>query len=188
MTDKKPIYVSVDIETGGPIPGVNPLLSLGAAMFNPPNETVLDTFYENLHPLHENHYDGLTMAWWEKHPEAWKATRVKAMPGFYVTKRFYTWLQTVPGKLIFVGYPAAWDFSFVYWYLMRFVGKSPFGHSALDIKTLAAAVMKVPYCDAVKENMPARWFEGLTPHNHNALNDAIGQGVLFCRIWKELHC
>lgn len=188
MTDKKPIYVSVDIETGGPIPGVNPLLSLGAAAFDPPNETVLASFYQNLHPMRENVYDGLTMTWWEKHPEAWKAARAKAAPTSLVIRGFYDWLQAMPWKPIFVGYPAAWDFSFVYWYLMRFVGKSPFGHSALDIKTLAAAVMKVPYYDAVKGNMPARWFDGLPAHNHNALDDAIGQGVLFCRIWKELHC
>ena len=186
MSEKKPIYVSVDIETGGPIPGVNPLLSLGAAVFDPPDETVQNRFYKNLCPLRENNYDGPTMAWWEKHPEAWKAARARAGPVTIVIQSFYDWLQTLPGKPVFVGYPAAWDFSFVYWYLMRFVGKSPFGHSALDIKTLASVALQIPYHKAVKKNMPGRWFDETMAHNHNTLDDAIEQGVLFCRIWKEL--
>jgi len=43
------------------------------------------------------------------------------------------------GMVLFmlVGYPAAFDFLFVYWYLIRFTGESPFSHSALDLKTYA---------------------------------------------------
>jgi len=39
---------------------------------------------------------------------------------------------TNPGKPVFVGYPAGFDFLFVYWYLIRFTGESPFSFSALD--------------------------------------------------------
>jgi hypothetical protein len=68
---------------------------------------------------------------------------------------------------------------FVYWYLIRFTGSSPFSHSALDIKTLAMAALGTPYRDSTKRNMPKGWFEQL-PHDHVAVNDAIGQGILFC--------
>ena len=68
---------------------------------------------------------------------------------------------------------------FVYWYLMRFVRESPFSHSALDIKTLVMAALGTEYREAVKRNMPRDWFEE-RPHNHVALDDAIGQGILFC--------
>lgn len=85
---------------------------------------------------------------------------------------------------MFVAYPAAFDFLFVYWYLIRFAGESPFSHSALDIKTYAMSLLHRDYRDSVKRNMPARWFDDL-PHTHVALDDAIGQGALFCNMLRE---
>ncbi len=61
---------------------------------------------------------------------------------------------------------------FVYWYLMRFVGESPFSHSALDVKSFAMAVLKTDYRESTKKNMPKHWFDKL-PHSHMALDDAI---------------
>lgn len=74
---------------------------------------------------------------------------------------------------------------FVYWYLIRFAGESPFSHSALDIKTLVMAALGTEYRESVKRNMPREWFEG-SPHNHVALDDAIGQGILFCNALAAL--
>ena len=92
---------------------------------------------------------------------------------------YVRWLKQLPGKPVFVGYPAAFDFLFVYWYLIRFAGESPFSHSALDIKTYAMALLGTGYRDSTKCNMPADWFDDL-PHTHVALDDAVGQGALFC--------
>ncbi len=52
---------------------------------------------------------------------------------------------------------------FIYWYLMRFAGESPFSHSALDIKTFAMVLLKTSYTEATKRNMPNAWFDPL-PH------------------------
>ena len=98
---------------------------------------------------------------------------------------YVQWLKALPGRPVFVGYPAAFDFMFVYWYLISFAGESPFSHSALDIKTFAMALMKQNYRDATKNNMPKRWFDPI-PHTHIALDDAIEQGALFCNMLKEL--
>jgi len=68
---------------------------------------------------------------------------------------------------------------------MRFVGKSPFSHSALDIKTLAMALLGNNYRSSTKRNMPKRWFDDL-PHSHLALDDAIEQGALFCNMLMEM--
>jgi hypothetical protein len=73
---------------------------------------------------------------------------------------------------------------FVYWYLRRFTGESPFGHSALDIKTNAMAVPDLPYRQSTKRNMPKRWCSTLL-HTHVALEDAIEQGRLFCNLLAE---
>ena len=67
---------------------------------------------------------------------------------------------------------------------MRFAGESPFSHSALDIKTYAMATLKIGYRDAVKRAMPRGWFDD-HPHTHQALDDAIEQGALFCNMLRE---
>ncbi len=67
---------------------------------------------------------------------------------------------------------------------MRFAGKSPFSHSALDIKTYAMALLRKDYRASVKRNMPRRWFSN-RQHTHVALDDAIEQGELFCRMLAE---
>ena len=95
-----------------------------------------------------------------------------------------SWLKKLPGKPVFVGYPAAYDFMFVYWYLMKFAGESPFSHSALDIKSYAMAVLKTEFRETAKRKMPKHWFDEL-PHTHVALDDAIEQGALFINIFAE---
>ena len=70
------------------------------------------------------------------------------------TRRYVIWLKALPGKPVFVGYPAGFDFLFVYWYLIRFAGESPFSFSALDIKTYAIAVLKRTTAKAPREACP----------------------------------
>lgn len=94
---------------------------------------------------------------------------------------YLAWLKALPGKPVFVAYPAAFDFMFVQWYLNGFAGESPFSHSALDIKTYTMALLGTEYYDSVKRNMPKEWFDAL-PHTHVALDDAKEQGALFCNI------
>ena len=53
-----------------------------------------------------------------------------------------------------------------------------------DVKTFAMALLKKPYRQSTKRNMPRRWFDEL-PHTHVALDDAIGQGALFCNMLQE---
>jgi len=177
------IYISTDVETDGPIPGVNSMLSFASAAFEP-NSTLIGTFTANLELLPAARPDPKTMQWWEKQPEAWRAHRTDLQAPAQAMPAYLRWLKSLPGIPVFVGYPAAYDFMFVYWYLIRFTGESPFSHSALDIKTYAMAMLKLPYRESVKRTMPSRWF-GTHPHTHQALDDAIEQGVLFCKMLQE---
>src|SRR5215470_5598450 len=68
------VYVSTDIETDGPIPGPNSLLSFASAAYLA-DKTLVDTFAANLETLPGAEADPATMAWWQQHPEAWAATR-----------------------------------------------------------------------------------------------------------------
>ena len=178
------IYVSTDIEADGPIPGPHSMLSFGSAAYRR-DKTLVSTFSANLETLPGavGHPD--TMAWWAKQPEAWAACRRDPQPPEQAIAAYVQWLDALPGKPVFVGYPAAYDFLFVYWYLIRFAGRSPFGFAALDVKTMAMTMLGTDFRDATKRNMPRKWFDA-RPHTHVALDDAIEQGALFCNMLAQV--
>jgi len=180
---KPEIYVSTDVETDGPIPGINSMLSFGSAAYLA-DKTLISTFSANLELLAEASPNPNTMAWWKTQPEAWEACRKDLQTPNIAMKNYLTWIKNLPGKPVFVSYPVTFDFLFVYWYLIRFTGESPFSHSGLDIKTYAMAMLKIDYRDSTKRNMPKSWFDRL-PHTHQALDDAIEQGALFCNMLAE---
>lgn len=177
------IYLSTDVETDGPIPGPHSMLSIGCAAYRA-DKTLLGTFSANLLELPGASAHPETQAWWATQPEAWAACRQQLQQPKEAMAAYVTWIESLPGKPVFVGYPAAFDFLFVYWYLIRFVGRSPFSHSALDIKTFAMAQLKLPYRHSSKARMPKHWFDDV-PHSHVALDDAIEQGALFCNMLAE---
>ncbi len=177
------IYVSTDVEADGPIPGPNSMLSFGSAAYTAQKE-LLGTFSANLETLSGAVADPKTMQWWEQQPDAWAACRRDLETPVVAMPRYVAWLKSLPGKPVFVGYPAGFDFLFVYWYLIRFAGESPFSFSALDIKTYAMAILKMDYRKSTKSAMPKRWFDQ-HPHTHIALDDAIEQGALFCNMLAE---
>jgi hypothetical protein len=174
------IYVSTDVETDGPIPGPNSMLSFASAAYVA-DKTLLSTFSANLTLLPGAQGDPRTMRWWSEQPEAWAACREQVRDPAVVMPEYLRWLNALPGQPVFVAYPACFDFFFVYWYLIRFAGESPFGHSGLDMKTYAMALLDTPFGATTKKSMPPEWFDPL-PHTHIALDDAIEQGALFCNM------
>jgi DNA polymerase III alpha subunit (gram-positive type) len=183
----KEVYVSTDVETDGLCAGLNSMLSLGSVAFDSTGKEI-GQFFANLEALPDAKADKETMDWWAKFPEAWEKTRANAEPPVKVMVRYADWLKSLPGRAVFVGYPAAFDSMFVFYYLWRFTGENPFGHGALDIKTLAMVAMRKQYTRSVKKNMPKRWFPPEVPHTHVSVEDARSQGLLFFNIlreWKE---
>ena len=164
------------------------MLSFGAACFSEAGDLV-GTFTRNLETLEGAAGDPDTMRWWETQPEAWAASRKDLVEPATAMNEFARFLEDLrqeqDANLVFVGFPASYDFMFVYWYLIKFTGESPFSFSALDIKTYAAAVLKKEYRACSKRGLPKRWFQGTTKHTHEALDDAIGQGQLFMNIRRE---
>jgi hypothetical protein len=179
------IYVSTDVEADGPIPGPNSMLSFGSAVYAG-DKKLLGTFTANLRELPGAAPDPKTMEWWKTQPEAWAECRRDPEEPAEVMPRYAKWLKSLPGSPVFVAYPAGYDFMFVYWYLIRFAGESPFSFSALDIKTYAMAILGTSYRSTTKRSMPKQWFDKL-PHTHKALDDAVGQGALFCNMLAYQH-
>lgn len=178
------VYISVDIETDGRIPGFSSMLSLGSAAFLP-NKKLVGTFSANLEQLPGVVGDQDTLNWWKKNPEAWKACRENIRPPEVVMNEYLVWIKGLGYKNpVCVAYPVGFDFMFIYWYLIRFTGESPFGHNALDIRSYVSGMMKWGFKKSSKRNMPKGWF-GENKHTHVALDDAIEQGELFCNILSD---
>lgn len=202
---QREVFISIDIEADGPIPGDNSMLSFGAAAFEMiPVETEIDgnpdhntmpvvrfkwqlagTFEANLEQLPLAVPNRDTMAWWKTQPQAWAECRKDLQDPASAMINFDKWLREMSrsGPLVIVGYPVTYDFMFLYWYYIHFCGSpAPFGFQGLDIKTLAMDRMSCHYKHATKRNMPKVWFTGAPAHTHKALDDAIGQGVLLMNI------
>src|SRR5688572_580085 len=165
------VYVSTDVESDGPIPGPHSMLSFASAAYLP-DKTLVSTFSANLQTLPgaSGHPD--TMRWWGENEAAWKACRTDLQPPERALPAYVAWIKQLPGRPVFVAYPAGFDFLFVYWYLIRFAGESPFSFSALDVKSYAMALLGTEYRESVKKNFPRRWFDKGLPHTHVALDDA----------------
>lgn len=180
MTQIPEIYVSTDVEMDGPIPGKYSMLSLGAAAFSH-DKKLIDTFTVNFELLPGAITDPEIMQWWDTQPAAWHACRLDPQPPEAAMREFARWIEKLPGAPIFVAYPVGSDFLFVQWYFHTFIGSSPFGYRALDVRSYAMAALKKPYGDSGKSQMPKSWLDS-KPHTHVALDDAIAQGHLFCNM------
>lgn len=191
------IYFSVDVESDGPLPGPNSMLSFGVAAFlyDPnqapeANEKPIATFEANLALLPGAGSDPKTMAWWNK-PEqkaAWESCRKDPRPTVIAMREFVAWVDKIVrprgATPVLVAYPSGYDQMFLYWYMVRFADRSPFSFSAVDIGTFAMATLGTPYRESKKKNFPARWIPEVK-HTHIALEDAIEQGIIFLRMLAE---
>lgn len=179
------IYVVTDIESDGPCPGVNSMLSLASVAIDATGKELC--FYSaNLQQLPGAHADPDTMDFWNKNLSAWNALHENVHSAEDVMRWYNNWIKELPGEPIFVGEPAGYDFTFVYWYLLYFGYGKPFSHSALDVKTFAMAALKCDYSAAIKRNFPKEWFDPHRKHTHLAIDDAREQAYIFSQIYKEI--
>ncbi|MFF4446355.1 MTH938/NDUFAF3 family protein [Streptomyces sp. NPDC001502] len=186
--DARPsLYISVDIEADGPIPGPYSMISFGASVAgrqDGASYTAADpeqlTFYRELQPISEEFVpEALAVSGLDRD----RLVREGADPAAAMAE-FRTWVREVSAgaQPVMCGYPASFDWTFLYWYLIRFGGDSPFGHSGcLDMKTLYAAKARVPLRAAVKGRMP-RGLLSRRRHTHHALDDAIEQAELMSNL------
>jgi hypothetical protein len=183
VTMRADCYISVDVEADGPIPGPYSMISFGAAVAGTRTQdgfTTADpaaaTFYRELRPISDEYVpEALAVSGLDRSA----LVRDGADPATAMAD-FSAWAMAAAGlaRPVVVAYPACYDWMFLYWYLIRFTGASPFGHSGcLDLKTLYATKADVPLGGAVKGRMP-RHLLSRRPHTHHALDDAIEQADL----------
>ncbi|MFD6885260.1 MTH938/NDUFAF3 family protein [Streptomyces sp. NPDC059957] len=181
------LYISVDVEADGPIPGPYSMISFGAAVAGRQDgasytaaDPEQDTFYRELRPISEAYVpEALAVSGLDRD----RLLREGAEPAVAMAE-FRAWVREVSAgaQPVMCAYPASFDWTFLYWYLMSFGGDSPFGHSGcLDMKTLYAAKARVPLRAAVKGRMPKELLSR-RPHTHHALDDAVEQAELMSNL------
>ena len=167
------IYISVDVETAGPVPAEYALLSIGACLVDDPAEA----FYGELQPDRE-----------QSQPEALQISGLSleslkrnGHPPRQVLADFSTWVsKVVPSgsKPVFVALNAPFDWMFISDYFHRYLGSNPFGHSALDIKAYYMGIRGVDWFETSLKNI-SYFLENEKKLAHNALEDARDQANIF---------
>lgn len=179
MAKKQEMFVSVDVESSGPIPGEFSMLSLGACLVDSPSTA----FSMELQPLNGN-FEAEALAVTGLSMDDLARTGLPPEEGM---SKFASWIEMhVPGDAtpIFVGLNASFDWSFVNYYFHRFIGTNPFGFAALDIKAL---FMGATACDwqETKSSSIAKLVRPSLKSSHDALDDARYQAELF-RLIREV--
>ncbi len=170
-------YISVDIETAGPIPGKYSMLSLGACLV----DATEVNFYIEFKPINEHFIPAalkvskLTL----EHLTATGRDPLEAM------RAFHHWVreETSSRKPIFVGFNASFDWSFVNWYFHMFLGDNPFGIGAIDIKSYYMGISGCLWKETTSSQIPER-FQPTQPQTHNALDDAFAQAEIFKKLME----
>ena len=173
MSEAPETYISVDVETSGPIPGEYSLLSIGACNVNLPQKT----FQCQLKPSSRNSV-----------PSAMEVTglslEVLARTGLApedAMRRFADWIQDCTRESstpIFVGLNAPFDWSFINYYFHRYLDDNPFGFTAIDIKAMYFGATGCSWDDTRSSKM-SKTLGTTMEGTHNALKDALYQAELF---------
>lgn len=172
------VMISVDVETSGPVPGEYSLLQIGACVSAAP-----DLAFEcNLKPISQN-FD----------PDALKVTGLNleelsqsGMNPEQAMGAFDAWIASVSkagDQPVFVGFNASFDWSFINYYFVRFLGRNPFGISAIDIKSMYFGSTNCRWGDTHSTRV-AQALDLPGSGDHSALNDARFQAGLF----ESLRC
>jgi hypothetical protein len=188
-------YFSADVETDGPIPGPFSMLSFGivyAGSFDgryfqrPANYE--QYLYKELRPISDNFEpEALRINGLDR-----KRLCLEGEPPEKAMLDACHWIKEIagPAQPVLVAYPLSFDWSWLYWYFIRFsLEGSPFAYSrCFDIKTAVAVKAAIPISEAGRSNV-APALRSKHPHTHNAVDDAISQAEIFANVfeWEGVH-
>lgn len=168
----KQLYICVDVEADGPIPGDYSMIWFGAVIVEP---GLKRTFEGKLYPVGTKFkpealaVSGLTREDTLKFPDAGRTIR-----------EFVQWVKdnTPEGyRPVFVSDNNGFDWMFMCWYMWHFADENPFGYSSASINWL--------YKGITKNFFKSFKFMRQTIHDHNPVNDAKGNAEAFMRIMQE---
>jgi hypothetical protein len=183
-------YFSADVETDGPIPGPFSILSFALVYagsfdgkrFERPQD-YKRSLYKELKPISDNfepealRVNGLDRRRLCSEGESPDRAMIEAC----------RWVQETAGgaKPVLVAYPLSFDWSWLYWYFIRFSADgSPFDYSrCFDIKTALAVKAAIPISEAGRSKLHYS-LRSNHVHTHHALDDAIEQAEIFANVFE----
>ena len=189
-TKRVDVYFSADVETDGPIPGPYSLLSFALVYAGRFDGTCFEraasldrTFYRELRPISDSFesealdINGLDRDRLIQEGDAPESAMTDAS----------AWIRSlaVGGQPVLVAYPLSFDWSWLYWYFVRFSKDgSPFEHSrCFDIKTAFAVKAGRPIAESGRSQLPPNLL-AKRPHTHHALDDAKEQAEIFANLFE----
>jgi DNA polymerase III alpha subunit (gram-positive type) len=188
MLEDNQIYIIVDIELNGLVPGQHSIISIGAVASTVDQE--VDSFYKKLLPLDDLSTAPETMDWWKTQPEAWQEVNTDAEPAATVIEAFREWVESFGKSPVFVASPLVLDYPFIKWYLHKFGGEQLFEDSepvqrTLDLASFTAGKLNIPLARARRMQLPPEITQGMPEHSHKAIDDARGYGAILRNVFKS---
>ena len=169
------LYVAVDVEADGPIPGPYSMISLGMAVVGHPDLR----FYTELRPISDE-YVPAALAVSGLDRERLLREAPSAEEAMSAAAAWVNGLRRV-GRPVFLAAPAVWDGMFVHWYFVRFTGRSPFGAtgSGIDLRSYWMGVTASEWVQTRKGKIKHELALHDVPHTHHAGDDAAELAQVF---------
>ena len=187
-----PIFIVTDIESDGPTPLHNSMLSFASVAIEA-DGTPHGEFEAQLIQRPDRTTNETTMAWWQTQPEAWAATTANAEDPAVVMPRFADWVEALPGPKVFVAAPMIFDGLWMDHYLDEyagtralsgpFKGRQIFRGGGICLYTMAGTLRGAPYLDWGMSKLPAEFY-GHIAHTHKAVDDARGFANVLVELFK----
>lgn len=184
------VYFSADVETDGAIPGPFSMLSFALVVagtfdgkkFRRPS-SYDHIFYKELKPISEEYEeDALRVNGLDR-----KRLILEGVEPEEAMTDAAKWISGMSGggKPVLVAYPLSFDWTWLYWYFVRYCKSgSPFDYSrCFDIKTAFAVKAKIPVSRAGRGRLPAQ-LSSHRQHTHHAIDDAIEQAEIFANVFE----
>lgn len=108
---------------------------------------------------------------------------ISGTPPHDAMRKFRDWIIWTVGnkRAVFVGFNLGFDWSFVNYYFIRYLGSNPFGISGLDSKSLWLGKTSCKWAETSKTHIKRQLGLRLE-HSHHALEDAREQAIVFSKI------
>lgn len=157
------MYIMVDIEADGPIPGDYSMTEIGAVFCR----DLEQTYYGQLRPISEKWVPSALGVTGRSREET------LSFPGPQLAMiDFASWVNDKKAqleeddRLTFISDNNGFDFMFVCWYFWHFNGENPFGPNSDNLRNLFGGLRKNAYANFKRLRK--------TKHTHNPVDDALG--------------
>lgn len=165
-------YIMVDVEADGPCPGIYSMIAVGAVVVD---RSLSKRYLAYLQPISDRwNEDALRVSGFNREDCFGDQFRDATV----VMADFHKWIaKSVNDRPMFISDNNGFDWQFVNYYFWSLIGNNPFGHSSTNLGSLYKGL---------NQNLRAN-FKKLrkTKHDHNPLNDALGNAEAMLEILER---